>query len=215
MRRLLVVTALAGLLAVAAADAAQAAESAAPASKIQNVLRNPLAASGSQFIEAALKTPTVGACEVLSPDPGFVEEMLVRFGEGGAKSYERRVALVVGNGAYQSISPLTNPPKDAASMAKMFRALGFTVYRAVDATEKSLDDCFARFKGDLEAADKAGAKADIALFFYSGHGVQLTSQADNEKRNYMLAVDARVDESGKAKGFRQVDKVLTEIRAHS
>ena len=81
--------------------------------------------------------------------------MLVRFGEGGAKSYERRVALVVGNGAYQSITPLKNPPNDAASMAKMFRALGFTVYRAVDATEKSLDDCFQKFKGDLEASDTA------------------------------------------------------------
>ncbi|MFN0044014.1 MAG: caspase family protein, partial [Alphaproteobacteria bacterium] len=39
---------------------------------------------------------------------------------------------------------------------------------------------------------------------------------DNEKRNYMLSVDASVDQAtGKAKGFRQVDRVLTEMRAHS
>ncbi|MEQ1931490.1 MAG: caspase family protein [Parvularculaceae bacterium] len=183
--------------------------------KVSNVLARPLAASEAQFIEAALQTPAAGSCDVLSPDPGFVEEMLVRFGANGAKSYERRVALVVGNGAYRSIGTLTNPPNDAKSMAKMFRALGFTVYRAVDATEAALDVCFLKFKGDLEASDAAGAKADIALFFYAGHGVQLTSQADNEKRNYMLSVDAKVDAGGKAKGFRQVDAVLNEMRAHS
>ncbi|MFN0044013.1 MAG: caspase domain-containing protein, partial [Alphaproteobacteria bacterium] len=168
------------------------------------------------FIEAAYASADEGVCEVLSPDPAYVDEMLSQLQPDGAKKYERRVALVVGNGAYQKVTRLTNPPNDANSMARLFRAIGFTVYRAIDVTEAGLGDCFSRFKADLEISDANATKADIALFFYAGHGVQLTSAKDNKKRNYMLSVDARVDEAtGKAAGFTQIDAVLTEMRAHA
>ncbi|MEQ1929251.1 MAG: caspase family protein, partial [Parvularculaceae bacterium] len=203
--------ALAGLSAVVTAGAALGA----PAGKIDNFMARPLAASEGAFLRSALQAPAAGSCDVLSPDPNYREEMLVRFGAGNAKTYERRVALVVGNGAYRKIGTLKNPPKDAASMAKMFRGLGFTVYRAIDVTEASFDACFSRFRNDLEQGEAAGTKTDVSLFFYAGHGVQLTSVEDNEKRNYMLSVDAAVDANGKAKGFKQIDAVLNEMREHS
>ena len=209
------------------------------AKKIWNLGSRPLAAGEGAFLRVALAAPKRGGCEVVSPDPGFREEMLLdveRLKKDGERRYQRRVALVVGNGAYREpVKALPNPPNDATSMARMFMGLGFTVYRAIDASEAGFNDCFAQFKADLESSDRTASrsagrasgeenadaageddgKTDIALFFYAGHGVQLTSTADNVKRNYMMSVDASVDANGKAKGFRQVDAVLNEMRAHS
>jgi uncharacterized caspase-like protein len=134
--------------------------------------------------------------------------MLVRFDANGAKSFERRVALVVGNGAYGSITQLANPANDAASMARALQALGFIVHRSVDVTTQQLNDCRARFESDL-------ANADVALFFYAGHGVQITTAEAGGAvaRNYMLSTDAKVDATGTASGFFQIDAVLTAMRA--
>ena len=157
-------------------------------------------------------TPAKGpSCEVLDPDQGFVDEMLVRVSEDGSKSYERRVALVIGNGNYQgAIGRLDNPANDATSMANVMSALGFTVYRGIDLDADGLEKCLSRFTTELQSNP-----TDIALFFYAGHGIQLVSEADNEKRNYMLATDARIAASGEGVGYKQIDAVLNQMRDHS
>ena len=157
-------------------------------------------------------TPANGpSCDVLDPDQGFVDEMLVRFAEDGSKSYERRVALVIGNGNYQgAIGRLDNPANDATSMANVMSALGFTVYRGIDLDADGLERCLSRFTTELQAKP-----TDIALFFYAGHGIQLVSETDNEKRNYMMATDARIEASGEGVGYKQIDAVLNEMRDHS
>lgn len=161
--------------------------------------------------DQATEPVTGPSCDVLEPHQGFVDEMLVRFGNDGSKSYERRVALVIGNGAYRgAIGRLDNPTNDAASMANVMAALGFRVYRGIDLDAEDLDACLGRFTKDLRAEN-----TDIALFFYAGHGIQLVSETDNEKRNYMMATDARIEASGEGIGYKQIDAVLNQMRDHS
>ncbi|MEY9164643.1 putative caspase-like protein [Sinorhizobium fredii] len=92
---------------------------------------------------------------------------------------EKRVALIIGNSAYQHAPQLTNPDNDASDMASKLTGLGFEVFtgRDLDLTEmrRSIRD----FVGKLEGAD-------MALFFYAGHGVQVSGD------NYLIPIDARL-----------------------
>ena len=93
---------------------------------------------------------------------------------------ETRVALVVGNSGYQSAPPLTNPINDARDMSAALKAAGFTVVEALDADRSKFDGALRAF------ADHLG-KADVAVFFYAGHGMQVGQQ------NYLIPVDAKLE----------------------
>jgi hypothetical protein len=93
---------------------------------------------------------------------------------------ETRVALVVGNAAYQSTTPLANPLNDARDMAAALKTAGFDVVEALDADKRKLDGALRVF------ADKL-TKADVALFFYAGHGLQVGAQ------NYLVPTDAKLE----------------------
>ena len=94
---------------------------------------------------------------------------------------EKRVALVLGNSAYQNVPRLTNPINDAAVMAATLKDAGFDI---VDArhdlgaveTRRALRDF----------ADRA-RDADIAVVYYAGHGIEV------EGANYLIPVDARLE----------------------
>src|ERR1700743_1279752 len=83
---------------------------------------------------------------------------------------EQRVALVIGNSAYLNVSRLDNPKNDALLMAKALQGLGFTLIG--NGAQLDLE------KGALDAAIQSfGQKlgtADVALFYYAGHGVQVS-----------------------------------------
>jgi tetratricopeptide (TPR) repeat protein len=87
-------------------------------------------------------------------------------GKEAAPASERRVALVIGNGAYSwsSLPPLKNPTHDAAVVASTLRSLGFDVDVETDVTKQGMEDAFGRF------ARKA-RQADLTLVFYAGHGL--------------------------------------------
>lgn len=92
-------------------------------------------------------------------------------------STDKRVALVVGNSAYQSAVRLPNPERDAKAIADKLRKLGFIVVEGYnldhDAMEETVKDFSTAVRG-----------ADIGLFFYAGHGMQVNGQ------NYLVPVDA-------------------------
>src|SRR5271169_4847955 len=90
---------------------------------------------------------------------------------------DKRVAFVVGNGAYKNVAPLPNPAIDAKSMAKVLRNVGFDV---VEGTNLTRDAMTAKL---LDFGKKAQG-ADVALFFYAGHGIAI------DGANYLLPVDA-------------------------
>ena len=92
---------------------------------------------------------------------------------------ERRVALIIGNGAYKNVPKLPNPPKDAKAMASLLRNLGFEVVMGTDLTQATMTDSLRKF---ASAADNA----DVALFYYAGHGIAL------ESKNYLLPIDANL-----------------------
>ena len=90
------------------------------------------------------------------------------------------MALVVGNSAYQSTTPLANPLNDARDMAAALKSVGFDVVEALDADRRKLDGAMRVFTDKL-------ANADVALFFYAGHGLQVGLQ------NYLVPIDAKLE----------------------
>lgn len=96
---------------------------------------------------------------------------------GMANIVERRVAFVVGNGAYVNVPELPNPRNDAAAVADALRASGFEVVTALDLNRDRFDAEFQRFIRSL-------AGADISLFYYSGHGFQIGGD------NRIIPIDA-------------------------
>jgi hypothetical protein len=92
---------------------------------------------------------------------------------------EKRVALVVGNSAYMHAHALPNPVNDAGDMAKALAEVGFEVILGLDLTKPAFDGKVRDFARALE-------KADVALFFYAGHGLQSSG------RNHLVPVDAKL-----------------------
>jgi hypothetical protein len=88
----------------------------------------------------------------------------------------RRVALVIGNAAYPGAARLANPVNDATDVAAALRRVGFDVIEGKDLTLSGFAEKVAAFR------DKA-ADADVALFYYAGHGMQFDDQ------NWLLPVD--------------------------
>lgn len=93
---------------------------------------------------------------------------------------ERRIALVIGNKQYdRADAVLQNPVNDADDMAKTLDGLGFDVYKYTNLT----------LSGFKRAIDEFGEKLpdyDVALFYFSGHGVQFNGE------NYLVPTDARL-----------------------
>lgn len=92
---------------------------------------------------------------------------------------ERRVAMVIGNGAYTHAPALANPANDAALIANSLSALGFEVTKVIDGTHRQMLDAMSAF-------GRSATGADVALFFYAGHGVQVGG------RNWLLPVSSRI-----------------------
>ncbi|MDB5559916.1 MAG: peptidase, partial [Enterovirga sp.] len=97
-----------------------------------------------------------------------------------AAAQEKRVALVVGIGAYESVPRLPNSVRDANAIADMFRTAGFEVVTA-RTDVRNLD-----FKRAIREFEDTAATADIAVVFYAGHGIEVASQ------NYLIPSDAKL-----------------------
>jgi TPR repeat protein len=92
---------------------------------------------------------------------------------------EARSALVIGNGAYRYVPALANPPNDAKDVAVAMKSLGFKVTLKLDLDLVAMQRAIEEFA--LESTD-----ADVALFYYAGHGLQLAG------RNYLVPVGAEL-----------------------
>ena len=82
---------------------------------------------------------------------------------------DKRIALVVGNSDYQNVARLENPRNDATLMATTLRSLGFTLVGdgpQLDLDKAALDLAVQKFGSTLQGAD-------VAMFYYAGHGVQI------------------------------------------
>ena len=92
---------------------------------------------------------------------------------------DKRVAFVVGNGAYKNVAALPNPPIDAKAMAAVLRNVGFDVVEGTNLTRDAMTERLLEF-------GKKAQGADVAVFFYAGHGIAINNT------NYLLPVDADI-----------------------
>ena len=102
--------------------------------------------------------------------------LVVVFVSPSAMAEERRVALVIGNAAYQNVPALANPRNDATDLGEALTLAGFEVVEGLD---QSRDEMAATIREFIERLDGA----TTGLFFYAGHGLQV------DGRNYMIPVD--------------------------
>jgi formylglycine-generating enzyme required for sulfatase activity len=98
----------------------------------------------------------------------------------GVVSAQSRVALVLGNGAYVHAPGLPNPTADATEVGSALERLGFDVLLRTDQTAAGMRAAVRDFSIAMEGAE-------LALFFYAGHGIQVGG------RNYLIPVDADVE----------------------
>jgi Caspase domain len=93
---------------------------------------------------------------------------------------EKRVALVIGNSAYLNVPRLDNPKNDARLMADTLLGLGFSLVGngpQIDLNKTAFDNILQKF-------GNAVLGADVALFYYAGHGVQVAG------RNFLVPITA-------------------------
>ena len=98
---------------------------------------------------------------------------------------ETRLALIVGNGSYSSVTQLDNPVPDAELMAQVLTDKGFTVTMLTDADLGMLNRGIAQFGRDLRAAGEEAT----GRFYYAGHAVQSFGE------NYLLPVDTALTDA--------------------
>jgi uncharacterized caspase-like protein len=109
---------------------------------------------------------------------------------------DKRVALVVGNGTYKNVAQLSGPPIDAIAMATTLRNVGFDVIEGTNLTRDEMTERLREF-------GKKSEGADVALFFYSGHGIAITGT------NYLLPIDADIKSNMDVKLGGGIDVDLT------
>ncbi|MGY4513955.1 caspase family protein [Bradyrhizobium sp. USDA 3650] len=114
-------------------------------------------------------------------------------------SAETRVALVIGNGAYASTAKLPNPSHDAEDVAASLKRSGFEVLQGIDLRQADMQDLTIRFA-------RAASKADVAMFYYSGHAMQYNGV------NYLMPVDAVLSDEADLKRFVRVDDIVNDLQ---
>lgn len=112
----------------------------------------------------ALALPSLAATGSDTPDGGL---------------FGKRVALVIGNGAYGDLGTLPNPPRDAADMAARLADMHFEVIPVINGDRDAMRDALRRFQ--VEAV-----QADVALVYYAGHGLAMNGQ------NYLVPIGAQI-----------------------
>ena len=94
---------------------------------------------------------------------------------------EKRVALVIGNSAYQNVVPLVNPSNDAKAIAATLTKAGF------DSVDERLNLSGIETKRALREFGAKVRDADVAVIYYAGHGIEL------DGTNYLIPTDAKLE----------------------
>ena len=91
---------------------------------------------------------------------------------------EKRIALVIGNSAYERVPQLSNPVNDATAMSEMFKRAGF------DIVQLKLDLKALEMRRALRDFSDEARDADVAIIYFAGHGIEI------QGTNYLIPVDA-------------------------
>lgn len=119
-------------------------------------------------------------------------------------SAERRIALVIGNGAYQNVSVLPNPGSDGRLISETLTALGFETTLEVDADQQTMKNRILEFGRTL----RSSGPDTVGLFYYAGHGIQARGL------NFLIPVEATlVDEADLDLVGVEADWVLRQMES--
>lgn len=131
----------------------------------------------------------------------FLAAWLVAMALAAGAYAETRVALVIGNGDYARFETLENPTNDATDIAGALEGLGFEVMFGTDLGRTAMTDLVGRFA-------TAAREADVALFFYAGHGFQI------DRQNYLVPVDAEIGSRAEVDAATvRLDEITRELEA--
>ena len=118
----------------------------------------------------------------------------------GPSVAEKRVALVIGNGAYKAPLELANPREDGRAVANALGRVGFEVIQGYDLKNSDMTAKLKEFSRALQGAD-------AGLFFYAGHGMQVAGE------NYLVPVDAALkDERDLEFDAVKLDSVMRQLQ---
>ncbi|MDF7821841.1 caspase family protein [Runella sp. MFBS21] len=117
---------------------------------------------------------------------------------------KERVALIIGNSTYEHGSRLESRPiNDAKDISERLKQLGFNVTTLTDATKGQIEKTLGDFS-------KKAKDADVALFFYAGHGIE------SEGVNYLLPIDATLESREDARlQAVSLDLILSEMKRYN
>jgi Caspase domain len=119
---------------------------------------------------------------------------------GAERSFaETRVALVIGNGAYQNAPQLPNPLNDANDVAAALKREGFDTILATNLNKDGMQDAAIRFA-------RAARTADVAVFYYSGHAIQFAGV------NYLAPVDILLNDEADLRRMIRVDEIVSDLQ---
>jgi formylglycine-generating enzyme required for sulfatase activity len=118
--------------------------------------------------------------------------VLVLLCVGMTMAEAKRVALVMGNSAYQSFAALPNPVNDAKLMQKALEEVGFEVTLVLDADQAAMKRAMLEFGRTLRKG------VDASIFYYAGHGVQVKG------KNYLIPIEANVEDEDEV-GVQTID----------
>ena len=116
----------------------------------------------------------------------------------GTARAESRIALVIGNGAYQNAPKLPNPANDAKDVAASLSRAGFEVISGSDMDRAAMEDAAVRFS-------RAARQADVAMFYYSGHALQYGGV------NFLAPVDAKLADEADLRRMVRVDDIVGDL----
>jgi TPR repeat protein len=112
---------------------------------------------------------------------------------------DKRVALIIGNGAYTQAPHLPNPGHDAQDVAAALKRIGFETIVGLDLDQASMQDAAIRFA-------RAARTADVALFYYSGHAIQYGGV------NYLMPIDALLHDEADLRRMVRADEMLADLQ---
>lgn len=118
------------------------------------------------------------------------------------QSSQKRLALVIGNGAYVNASPLENPVNDANDVAAALESVGFEVMKGTDQGLVGMRRLIREF------GDKLDRQKGVGLFYYAGHGVEVRG------KNFLIPVDADIKREVETEDYAiDVDSILRQMDA--
>ena len=112
---------------------------------------------------------------------------------------ETRVALIIGNGNYSSAPRLPNPRNDAEDVAATVKRNGFETIVGFDLDQLGMQDAAIRFA-------RAARDADVAIFYFSGHGLQFAGV------NYLMPIDAKLTDESDLRRMTRVDEIVADLQ---